>query len=220
METQDIQQANQIEANNMITIDPADLSRPDAYRLMISTVVPRPIAWISTVSRDGVLNLAPFSFFNGVSGHPPIVMFSFSKPRSGRIKDTLTNVQETGELVINIVDDALAEAMVLTSGEWAADVDEFALAGLETAPSMDVRPPRVAAAPAAMEARLHQIVPIQDSEDTIVLARIVRYHVRAGLLRSNYLIDDALMRPVGRLGGPEYVRFGEVIAMERPQVPE
>ncbi|MFN8540620.1 MAG: flavin reductase family protein, partial [Thermomicrobiales bacterium] len=106
----------------------------DAYRLMVSTVVPRPIAWVSTVGADGVPNLAPFSFFNGVAGPPPIVMFS-TELRDGIAKDTLRNVRETGEFVLNLADEALAERMVLTSGDWPPDADEFALAGLATAPS-------------------------------------------------------------------------------------
>jgi flavin reductase (DIM6/NTAB) family NADH-FMN oxidoreductase RutF len=183
---------------------------------MISVIVPRPIAWVSTVGANGTPNLAPYSFFNGVGGTPPVVMFSVGQ-RAGQPKDTLRNVQETGEFVINIVDEALSEAMNLTSGEWPYEVDEFALAGLEVAPSVDVRPPRVAAAPVAMEARLVQTVPVEDTRYTMVLGRIVRYHIQAGLLRENGLVDAALMRPLVRLGGDEYATLGRVFTMIRPK---
>ena len=200
-----------------ITIVPDELSGRDSYRLLISCVVPRPIGWISTISPDGIFNLAPYSFFNAVSGAPPIVMFSVGQPRSGKAKDTLRNVQETGEFVVNIVDESLAEAMNQTSGEWAAEVDEFNLAGLEPAPSTGVRPPRVAAARVAMEARLTQLIPIEGSDSTMVLGQVVRFHIKDGLLRANGLVDPALLQPVSRLGGDEYANFGEVFAMPRPE---
>ena len=122
-----------------------DLPNRDTYRLLVSVVVPRPIAWVSTQGVDGIPNLAPFSFFNAVGGNPPTLMFSVSQ-RAGQAKDTLRNVQETGEFVVNVVDLALAEAMAYTSGEWIYEVDEFEMARLETAPSVEVKPPRVAAA--------------------------------------------------------------------------
>ena len=201
----------------MLSIAPGDLPPRDAYRLMLSVVAPRPIAWVSSIGADGTLNLAPFSFFNGVGGNPPTVMFSVGQ-RKGQRKDTLRNVQETGEFVINIVSEELAEAMNQTSGEWPYEVNEFELAGLETAPSMDVRPPRVAAAPVAMEARVTQIVPVLGTTSTMVLGRIVRFHFREGLLRDNGLVDAMLVRPIARLGGDEYATIGSVFAMPRPQV--
>ncbi len=201
-----------------ISIAPEDLSPPEAYRLMISVVVPRPVAWVSTLGADGTRNLAPYSFFNGVSGTPPVVMFSVGRSRTRGEKDTLRNVRETGEFVVNIVDHALAGAMNITSGEWPYEADEFALAGLEAAPSVEVKPPRVAAAPAAMECRLHQIIPVEGTTSTMVLGRIVRYHLREGLLRPNGLVDATLMQPIGRLGGDEYATLDRVFTMTRPKV--
>ena len=201
----------------MQTILPSDLLPPDAYRLLISVVVPRPIAWVSTQGKDGTLNLAPFSFFNAVAGNPPTLMVSISQ-RKGKPKDTLQNIQEMGEFVVNIVSEELAEAMNLTSGEWDYSVDEFAMAHLETAPSVDIKPPRVAAAKAAMECRLTQLIPLEGSSYTIVLGRVLRYHIQEGLLRANGLVDDGQLRPVGRLGGDEYTRFGEVFEMVRPKI--
>ena len=201
----------------MMSIAPGDLGPRDAYRLMISVVVPRPIAWVSTVGADGSLNLAPFSFFNGVANNPLTIMFSVGQ-REGGPKDTLRNVQERGEFVVNIVDESLAEAMNATSGEWPYGTDEFELAGLATAPSCDVQPPRVAAAPVALEAKVSQIVPVEGATYTLILGRVVHFHIRQGLLRPNGLVDAARLRPLARLGGDEYARLEDVFSMARPKV--
>lgn len=200
-----------------MTVDilPSSLDPRAAYRLMISVIVPRPIAWVSTVGSDGSLNLAPFSFFNGVGGTPPTVMVSIGQ-RQGRPKDTLRNIQETGEFVVNIVSRRLVEKMNLTSGEYDYDIDEFNLAGIETAPSLDVRPPRVAQAAVAMEVKLTQLVPVEATTYTIAIGRVLRYHLEDGLLRPNGLADPALLQPVARLGGDEYALLGEVFEMKRP----
>ena len=139
------------EQHNTLTLVPDEMEHRDAYRLMLSVVAPRPIAWISTIGADGTPNLAPYSFFTGASGRPPTLLFSVSPARNKQVKDTLRNVQETGEFVVNLVSEELREAMNLTSGVWPYEVDEFEAAGLEVLPSMDVRPPRVAASPVAME---------------------------------------------------------------------
>jgi flavin reductase (DIM6/NTAB) family NADH-FMN oxidoreductase RutF len=204
-----------IAEQTMLTITPADLDPRDAYRLLISAVVPRPIGWASTIGLDGTLNLAPFSFFNAIGGNPSTVMISVGK-RHGNPKDTLRNVQETGEFVINIVNEELAAAMNQTSGEWDYDVDEFVRAGLATTPSIDVRPPRVANAPIALECKVTQIVPVIDTPYTMILGRVLRFHIRAGLLRPNGLIDASLLKPVARLGGDEYAMLGRVFEMKRP----
>lgn len=201
----------------MISKIPNEMQPRDAYRLMLSVVAPRPIAWVSTIGADGTLNLAPFSFFNGVGGTPPTIMFSVGQ-RKGKAKDTLRNVQETGEFVVNIVSEELAEAMNITSGEWEYGVNEFELASLETMPSIDVKPPRVALAPVAMEAKVTQIVPVVGTTSTMVLGRILRYHIREEMLRSNGLVDATLVRPITRLGGDEYSTIGRVFSMLRPRV--
>ena len=202
-----------------LSLTPDEMADRDAYRLLLSIVVPRPIAWVSTLAEDGTRNLAPFSFFTAVSGHPPVLMVSVSA-RSARLgggeKDTLRNVRATGEAVVHLVPETLAEAMNRTSGEWPPDVDEFVQAGLTCAPSVDVHPPRVAEAPIALETKLHQIVPVANSGNTLVLLRVVRYHVRRDLLRENGLVDAALLAPITRMGGPEYAHLGTVFSMERP----
>jgi flavin reductase (DIM6/NTAB) family NADH-FMN oxidoreductase RutF len=201
----------------MQSIDPTSLERRDLSRLMGSVVVPRPIAWVSTQDAQGARNLAPFSFFNLVGYTPPMVMFSVGS-RAGEQKDTLRNIEALGEMVIHLPDEQLATAMNATSGEYTAGVDEFDVAGLEAVPSVMVRPPRVAQAPIALEARLVQVVTVPATGYTIVLAEVVYLHIRDGLLRSNGLIDAEAWRPIARLGGSEYTTLGQVFEMERPKV--
>jgi len=203
-------------SHEWISIVPADLEPRAAYRLLISVVVPRPIGWASTNGSDGSHNLAPFSFFNAVSNMPLTVMLSVGQ-RQGQPKDTLRNAQETGEFVINIVDEELATAMNQTSGEWAYEVNEFVRAGLTPAASIDVLPPRVAAAPVALECRVTQIVPVIDTTYTLILGRVLRFHIRSDLLRSNGLVDALRLEPVARLSGDEYATIGRVFEMKRPQ---
>lgn len=200
------------------SIDPATLNRRDVARLLTSIVVPRPIGWVATLSDNGVRNLAPFSYFNAVGSNPPTVMLSISQ-RNGQPKDTLRNIQATGEFVVNLADEFLAEQVTLTAGEYGAEVDEFALAQLEAAPSLKIRPPRVAQAPAALEVKLRQVVPVEETDYTLVIGQVLYIHIRAGLLRPNGLVDAALMRPLLRLGGDEYATLGRVFALPRPVLP-
>jgi flavin reductase (DIM6/NTAB) family NADH-FMN oxidoreductase RutF len=200
-----------------MVINPSTLDRRQRYRLLISTVAPRPIAWVSTCNSDGQTNLAPFSFFQALSGTPPLVMISVGK-REGRPKDTLRNIQDTGEFVINMVDETVAERMNLTAGEYGPEVDEFALTQLTPAPSEVVSVPRVAESPVNMEARLTQVVPLIGSDYSIVIGEIVRWHIADGLLAPDGLIDIAKIRPIARLARDEYTKFGEVFEMIRPKV--
>jgi flavin reductase (DIM6/NTAB) family NADH-FMN oxidoreductase RutF len=203
-------------AQDMTSIVPTDLDPREAYRLLISVVVPRPIGWASTIGADGTLNLAPFSFFNAVSNMPLTVMISVGQ-RKGQPKDTLRNAQETGAFVINIVDEALAAAMNVTSGEWAYDVNEFDRAGVTPAASIDVPPPRVAEAPVALECKVTQIVPVIDTTYTMILGRVLRFHIRSDLLRPNGAVDALRLRPLARLSGDEYAALGRMFEMKRPQ---
>ncbi len=199
----------------MLSIVPTELAPLAAYRLLISVVVPRPIGWTSTIGTDSTPNLAPFSFFNAVGGVPPTVMICVGQ-RKGNPKDTLHNAQETGEFVINIVNEDLAAAMNETSGEWAYEVNEFDRAGLTPLPSIDVRPPRVAEAPIALECQVTQIVPVVDTTYTMILGRVLRYHIREDLLRPNGMVDALRLKPIARLGGDEYMTIGRVFEMKRP----
>lgn len=196
----------------------AEMDGRDAYRLLISVVGPRPIAWVSTVGKDGSCNLAPYSFFNAVANRPLTVMVSIANKSGGGPKDTLRNAQETGEFVLNLADEALARQMNETSGEWAYGVDELVRAGLTPAASVDVKPPRVAEAPVAMECRLSQVVPVGRTSYTLMLGEVLRFHVREGLLRPNGLVDAEKARPLARLGGDEYATIGRVFEMKRPRV--
>lgn len=198
-----------------ITIDPAALDGRDAYRLMISIVTPRPIAWVSTLGPDGTRNLAPYSFFNCVGGPPLTVMFSVQL-RKGSEKDTLHNLRHLGECVIHIVTEPLAVAMNETSGEYPSEIDEFERAGLAAVPSTTVRPPRIANAAAALECRLLKLLPVPDTTYTMVLCRVQMIHLAGGLLRPNGLVDGELLRPVGRLGGDEYSTAGRIFTLRRP----
>lgn len=202
--------------SEMTSFKPADLEPRAAYRLLISVVVPRPIGWTSTIGADGSLNLAPFSFFNAVSNMPLTVMISVGQRKSSP-KDTLRNAQETGAFVINIVDEALATAMNVTSGEWDYAVNEFDRAGVTPAASLDVLPPRVAEAPVALECKVTQIVPVIDTTYTMILGRVLRFHIRSDMLRSNGTVDALRLRPVARLSGDEYATLDRVFEMKRPQ---
>jgi flavin reductase (DIM6/NTAB) family NADH-FMN oxidoreductase RutF len=201
--------------NDLLSIQPGEMEPRSFYRLLTSLVVPRPIAWVSTVGADGTPNLAPFSFFNAVAGNPPTLMVSIGQ-RQGRPKDTLRNIQETAEFVVHIVSDDLVQQMNQTAGEYPYEVDEFQLAGLESAACVDIRPPRIASARAAFECRLTQTIPVQDSTYTMVLGQVLRVHLSRELMRPNGQADASLLRPLARLGGNEYATLESVFTMERP----
>jgi flavin reductase (DIM6/NTAB) family NADH-FMN oxidoreductase RutF len=193
-----------------------DLDGVDRYKLLIGLVVPRPIGWVGSVDEDGVRNLAPYSFFNVVAGSPPTVLFSPGR-RNGEPKDTLHNVVATGEFTINLVDEALAEAMNLTSGEYGPDVDEFELAGLSTVPGEVVRAPLVVDSPANLECRVTRTVDLGDPPtNTVVFGNIERIHVRADLLDGTR-VDPLGLRAIGRMAGSGYTRTADgYFEMQRP----
>lgn len=193
----------------MIPIDPAQLDRRGRYFLLTSCVVPRPIAWVTTRAVDGVLNAAPFSFFNGVCADPPVVSIAVGRRRGDR-KDTLANVEATGELVVNAVDATMGQAMADTSVEYEAGVDELERVGLATEPSEIVAPPRIAGVPIAMECRLLRTVEVGHAPSTLILAEILRFHVREGLFRDDGVVDPAGWTPLGRLAGKGYAPVTEI----------
>ena len=196
--------------------DPAVMSSQAVYKLLIGCVVPRPIAWVSTLGPDGVPNLAPFSFFMAVCNEPPTVAFS-SSPRAGARKDTTVNVLHTGDFVVNVVDDDLAEQMNLTSGEYPPEVDEFALTGLHAVPGVKVRAPRLAEAPISLECRLDRIVPVGHGPHSLILGEIIYWHVRDEIYdQATGRIDLHRLRPVGRLAGNSYAHIHDIFEMKRP----
>ena len=203
-------------------IDPATIEPTAVYKLLISSVVPRPIAWVSSVDALGVRNVAPFSYFMAITDDPPTIAFSSSPRAAGpgalrSKKDTLRNVEATGSFVVNVVDDALAEQMNVTSGEYSADVDEFALAGVDAAPSVKVAAPRVARAPIAMECQLLRAIPVGHRPHHLVLGEIVYFHVRDDLYDADTgRLDMHRLRPVGRLAGNLYTHVHDIFEMKRP----
>jgi len=215
----------------MFSLNPANCEPKQIYKLMTGMIVPRPIALVSTMDRDGVANLAPFSFFSGVGSNPPTVLFcptvrapksEASAPGVGAWsdirKDTLRNVEETGEFVVNIVSDAIAAAANATSAEVPPEVDEFVLAGLTPIASEAVRPPRVAESPAQMECRLLQVVYTSRAPGggVIVLGEVVRFHVREELF-DDFRVDPAGLDAVGRMAGNTWVRTRDRIELIRPK---
>lgn len=194
-------------------IDPQQMDRRAAYQLMISIIVPRPIAFVTTVSPQGQPNLAPFSFFNGVSSQPPILMIAVGS-RKGQRKDTWANIEATGEFVVNAVVPELVDAMVVSSVDYPAGVNEIVESGLTPVPSRLVRPPRLGESPINLECRVEKLVEV--SGTALILGRIVLYHVRDDLLVAGK-VDPQRLRPVARLGGDSYAFLGEVFRRSRPK---
>jgi flavin reductase (DIM6/NTAB) family NADH-FMN oxidoreductase RutF len=189
-----------------MNVRPDQIPYRDFYRILLVAVGPRPIAWVSTLN-DGHLNLAPFSFFNAISAKPPLLGFSPSLRQvdgQSAPKDTLRNIRETGEFVVNVVTFAVAEAMNLTSGEYDPSVDEFALAKLTTRPSQVVRPPQVAESPVSFECKLERIIDFGTAPPSSVMTE-------------NRLDPDSLDL-IGRMGGTQYSRTTQRFDMKRPEL--
>ncbi|PKB84223.1 MAG: hypothetical protein BZY88_00395 [SAR202 cluster bacterium Io17-Chloro-G9] len=186
-------------------------------RVLTGVVVPRPIAFVSTISTDGIVNLAPYSFFNAVAYDPPTIVFSSSRRAPSKDKDTLANIEDTGEFVVNIVVDDIAEAMNKTAAEYPADVSEFEIAGLTSAPSDRVKAPRVAESPVNMECRLIQVVPIGSGDHAhgLVIGEVVWMHVRDDII-SGHRINHQVLKPTGRLAGNMYCYTADTYEMVRP----
>ena len=203
----------------MPDIDPTQLTEQDVYKLMSGAIVPRPIAWVSTVDASGQPNLAPFSFFNAVCSNPPTVLFCTSIRKADvQPKDTYHNIVATGEFVINFVSEPLAEAMNITAVEAPAHVNEFERAGLTAAPSLRVRPPYVTESLIQFECVLREIITV--GEDIggghVILGTIVHMRFDDAVLGPNYYVLLDALRPVGRLAGPNYTRVTDTFALNRP----
>ncbi|MBI5766448.1 MAG: flavin reductase family protein [Verrucomicrobia bacterium] len=190
----------------------------DVYAWMTSTILPRPIAWVSTISADGKTNLAPFSFFQGVCSNPPTLMFVPVNTRDGAKKDTVRNLEQVPEFVVNLVPFALAEEMNRTAATLPYGESEFDQFGIAAAPSEKVRPPRVAAAPVAFECTLDRFVHIGEGPLAahVTFGRIHVVHVSDAVLGPDGRVDPAKLDLVGRLGGELFVRTTERFALKRP----
>lgn len=199
-------------------LDFSELATPDVYRWMIATIVPRPIAWVSTVSADtGRTNLAPFSFFQGISTAPPVLMFVPVTKRDGTPKDTLRNVEETKEFVVNMVSEELAGAMSATSAMLPYGESEFERFAVESVASAQVRPPRVKAARVAFECVLHSIVKIGAGAGgaNVVFGRILCAHIDDATMGTDGLPDAGKLDLIGRMGRDDYCTTRDRFTVER-----
>jgi flavin reductase (DIM6/NTAB) family NADH-FMN oxidoreductase RutF len=206
-------------------VSPSDISHSELYGILLNSVAPRPIAWVSTVSATGQPNLAPFSFFNVACVDPPLLVFAPGLRKSkvdvnrADAKDTLRNIRDTKEFVVNIVTYELAEAMNLTSGEYDASVNEFELAKLTPQPSKIVRPPRVSESPVSFECRLHQILDFSPAptSGSLVIGEIVSIHMDDAHIKDGKL-DRNSLDLIGRMGGMQYAKTTQRFEMVRPKV--
>ena len=203
-------------------ITPSEHDYRDIYKLMIGAIVPRPIAFVSTISPNGIRNLAPFSFFTGISANPPVICFCpMIRGSDGGRKDTLRNIEAVKEFVVNIVSEEFAEQMNACSAEFPPDVDEFEVSGLTPVASDLVRPPRVKESHINMECRLVQIVDVSTRPlgGSLVIGAVLRFHVDDSLF-DNYKIDPDKLQAIGRMGGPTYTRTTDRFDMIRPKTGE
>ena len=195
-----------------------DVSAHDRYKIMISFVLPRPIAWVTTLGPTGVVNAAPFSFFNIFAEDPPLCMFAINKRPDGRIKDTWANIQRTGEFVVNLTDEPMALKMHNSSGDFPPETGEPDYLGLKLAPSVDIAPPHLADAPWSMECKTWQVLNVKDDRQFII-GEGLRFHIR------DELWDPKAMRihmdkyhPVGRMFADRYCRTDDRIEFPAPPV--
>lgn len=199
-------------------IVPEELAYRDIYKLLTGSIIPRPIAWVSTLNDAGQPNLAPFSFFTAVSSKPPTILFCPGiRSTDGGQKDTYHNIRASEEFVINFVTEALAEAMNITATELPPEVNEFERAGLTPAPSTAVRPPRVAESPIHFECRLKQIVTIHDNPGGghIVIGEVVHMHFDDSVYKEGNYIDLQAYDAIGRLAGGGYARTRDQFIIQR-----
>ncbi|WP_010137684.1 flavin reductase family protein [Oceanicola sp. S124] len=196
-------------------VDPSDLSAQESYRLLTGIVVPRPIAWVSTLSGTGGVNLAPFSTFTFVAPKPPMVGFSVGR-KGSTYKDTARNILTRETYVVHIADRGLMEPLHESAEEVAPEVSEAEMLGLETLPSDCIEVPRLAAAPVAMECRLRQVLEFGDTRSRFLVGEVLRIHIRDGLVRDGK-IDSAELDPICRLAGPNYATLGEIRTLRAMQ---
>jgi flavin reductase (DIM6/NTAB) family NADH-FMN oxidoreductase RutF len=196
----------------MPELDPKTLPAEQAYRLITGIVVPRPVAWVTTLSSTGSVNLAPFSAFTFVSPKPPMLAISVGR-KAGIYKDTARNILATEEFVVHIADQPLLEPLHLSSTEHPPDVSEVQMLGLDTHPSTHIKPPRLTAAPIAMECRLRHCIEFGETRTRLLVGEVLLFHFRDGLL-NNGKIETKELNPVCRLGGPRYATLGDIVTMQ------
>lgn len=194
-----------------------DLDHASAYRLLTGTILPRPIAFVTSVSADGVINGAPFSFFNAMGSAPPVIVLGFELNTDGSQKDTPNNILATGEFVVNLVDEPLAAQMNIAAGAMAPDVDELSVAGLASLPSIEVRAPRITAAPVSMECKALDYTVLKGG-GRIIMGEVLHFHVRDDIVtcREPLRISIDKLAPIGRLNGSLYSRITNTFELARP----
>jgi flavin reductase (DIM6/NTAB) family NADH-FMN oxidoreductase RutF len=188
-----------------------ELTEDAAYKLLIGSVVPRAIAWITTLSATGHVNAAPFSGFTFVSNKPPMIAVSIGR-RKDTLKDTAANIQREREFVVNIADMPMLDALHRSSFEFPEGVSEVEKLDLRLVPSREIRTPRLEAAPVNMECRLHDVIEFGDHRMQLFVGEVRRFHVRDGLCKDGK-IDSVKLDPIARLGGPIYAKLGEIITL-------
>ena len=201
----------------MIQFNPNEIEQSAIYKLLSGAIIPRPIAWISTTSEDGIDNLAPFSFFNAAGDDPPHVMFSTVQTNHTN-KDTLNNILATKQFVVNMVTEALAEQMNQTSKPIPSSESEFELAGLTPIPSILIKPPRVKESPITMECELVHHYSLENHKfggATIIIGKIVLFHIDESVLLDDYKINMETYKPIARLAGSNYSKLGEIFSIKR-----
>ncbi len=204
-------------------LDPKALSLQETHKLMIGSIVPRPIAFVSTISKDGEENLAPFSYFNGICSNPPSIMFCPARRGyDGKTKDTLNNIQDTEEFALSIVSEDFAEKMVATATDFDPEVNEFDVSGLTSAGCQHISAPRVSEARITFECKLNQIVSVGNEGPGggfVVIGTIVLFHIDDDVYKDGY-IDLNTLKPIGRLAGNKYTRPTDQFEIVRKIKPE
>ena len=204
-------------------LDPKELPLQETHKLMIGSIVPRPIAFVSTLSKDGFENLAPFSYFNGICSNPPSIMFCPARRGyDGKTKDTLNNIRDTEEFAVNIVSEDFAEQMVSTSTDFEPEVNEFEVSGLTPEPCQKIAPPKVAEAKISFECKLNQIVPVGNEGPGggfVIIGTIVLFHIDDDVYEDGYINLEKL-RPIGRLAGNMYTRTTDKLEIIRKIKPD
>ena len=203
--------------------DPTEHPLLETHKLMIGSIVPRPIAFVSTLSKDGLENLAPFSYFNGICSNPPSIMFCPARRGyDGKTKDTLNNIRDTEEFAVNIVSEDFSEQMVSTSTDFEPEVNEFEVSGLTPEPCQKIAPPKVAEAKISFECKLNKIIPVGNEGPGggfVVIGTIVLFHIDDDVYEDGYINLEKL-RPIGRLAGNMYTRTTDKLEIIRKIKPD
>ena len=206
--------------NQLFTcVDGTSLDTETAYRLIVGCVAPRPVAWITSVDDQGLVNAAPFSSYNYVATSPPMLAINIaSRPGSGSTKDTARNIQRSREFVVNVATEDNMELMHRSAQEFAPDVSEIEQLGIPLLPSRHVKPPRIALSPVQMECRLDQVIVLGRGINTLYIGEVVAFHLREDIYVGQR-VDTVAMRPIARLGGPYYAGLGEIFHRPMLQKP-